>query len=73
MEWFINQFLDSIAQRFYKSGKPVIWLTAKQTTVCKRYMDFGPIKGQRQLDLNGKRYAITIAPNGCSSFCIFDL
>lgn len=69
MKWFRTVFLPSLEERYNKS-KGNIWLTRKQTDVCRNYMEFGTIKGHMYIDIDNKRYSIQIAPNGCSSFCI---
>lgn len=69
MKWFINTFLVSLEERYIDRGK--LWLTAKQVDVCRRYMEYGNLRGQMYLDVDNKHYGIQIAPNGCASFYVF--
>jgi len=71
MKWFLEVFLPSLEDRYSKRGK--LWLTAKQVKVCKLYMEYAAARGNMYIDSNGKRYFISIAPNGCASFGIIDL
>ena len=71
MEWFTDHFLSSLEERYHERGK--LWLTAKQANVCKRYMEYGTVRGNLVLDLGSKRYCVSIMPNGGASFFIINL
>jgi len=70
MKWFTTVFLPSLEERYKSRGK--LWLTAKQTDVCDRYMEPGTLRGQRRLKVGDKTYCIQIAPNGCANFYIMN-
>ena len=69
MNWFINTFLKSLEERYLYNCRK-LWLTTKQVTICKLYMDYGNIRGNYHIDANGKRYIIQVAPNGGARFDI---
>ena len=66
MKWFKTVFLPSLEERYnQRNGK--MWLTVKQTNVCKDYMTYSnTVRGSMYMDIGEKRYAIQIAQNGCA-------
>lgn len=70
MKWFETVFIPSLEERYnQRNGK--MWLTEKQVGVCKNYMEpSSKIKGLFSIEIDGKRYSIQIAKNGCASFHI---
>lgn len=69
MSWFTGTFLPSLEDRYNARGGK-LWLTKKQADVCRRYMDFGAVRGAMQHREGGKLYCIQLAPNGCAHFFI---
>lgn len=69
MKWFTDTFLRSLEERYNQRGGK-LWLTKKQADVCRRYMEFGAVRGAMQHREDDKTYCIQIAPNGCASFHI---
>lgn len=69
MKWFITVFLPSLEERYNQRGGK-LWLTAKQVDVCRRYMEYGAMRGQMYYDCGDKSYRLQIAPNGCGHFYI---
>ena len=69
MEWFKTVFLPSLEERYKQNSK--LWLTKKQASVCKRYMTpSNTVRGNYSITVDGKFYAISVAPNGCASFLV---
>ena len=69
MAWFENVFLPSLEERFLQRGK--LWLTKKQVTVCKRYMNYNQyVRGAYEYYIGDKGYHVHVAPNGCGNFFI---
>lgn len=70
MKWFEAVFLPSLEERYnQRNGK--LWLTEKQTDVCRNYMEYSRfVRGQMEHTIGNKRYSIQIAPNGCAAFHI---
>ena len=70
MKWFLDNFLASLETRYFeRNGK--MWLTAKQTDVCRRYMNLSPLaRGLYVITANGLEYYAQTAPNGCAHFYI---
>lgn len=70
MNWFENVFLPSLEDRVMTSGK-ALWLTKKQVSVCKRYMDYNQyLRGAYEYYIGDKGYHVQVAPNGCGHFFI---
>ena len=72
MKWFLETFIPSLEERYKnrKNSKP-IWLTAKQTSICKRYMNpSNAVRGTYTLEVGENTYCIQSAPNGCAAFSI---
>lgn len=68
MKWFETVFLPSLEEQYnQRNGK--MWLTEKQVSICKRYMEYSQhIKGALSYKAGSKRYSVQIAPNGCAAF-----
>ena len=70
MKWFKTVFLPSLEEQYNKRGGKM-WLTKKQTDVCRSYMDASyTVRGCYYYVLGNKKYTIQIAPNGCAHFSI---
>lgn len=70
MEWFEGVFLPSLEQKYRDRGS--LWLTAKQTAICRRYMTKGAEQGRYYHDIDSKRYAIQLNHNDASQFAVFE-
>lgn len=70
MNWFEGVFLPSLEDRYnQRNGK--MWLTEKQTDVCRNYMEYSRyIRGAMDYVIGEKRFHIQIAPNGCAALHI---
>lgn len=70
MAWFDDVFLPSLEERVMKSDKAV-WLTKKQVSVCKRYMDYNQyVRGVYEYYIGDKGYHVQVASNGCGHFFV---
>ena len=70
MKWFKTVFLPSLEER-YNQRNGNMWLTAKQTDVCRNYMEYSStVRGSMYIEIGNKRFSIQIAPNGCARLSI---
>lgn len=70
--WSSGVFLPSLEEKYsQRNGK--LWLTAKQVSVCRRYMQFSEtVRGAMHYVAEDKMYCIQIAPNGCAAFHVLN-
>lgn len=70
MKWFLDTFLTSLETKYFERGGKM-WLTKKQTDVCRRYMDFSPLaRGLYVITANGLEYYAQTMANGSARFFI---
>lgn len=70
--WFFDTFLPSLEERYKQRGGK-LWLTKKQTDICRREMrGSNTVRGAYETEHAGKVYGVQIAPNGCGRFWIME-
>ena len=69
MEWFEGVFLPDLEKKYKATGKG--WLTAKQTAICRRYMERAD-KLRYIHDIDNKRYEILLNHNDASRFAVYE-
>ena len=69
MDWFEDTLLPSLERKYRERGK--LWLTAKQTAICRRYMIRDDVQ-RYHYDTKEKRYILLLNHNDASQFGVVD-